>query len=76
MLGAPGQGRDQARTGVQQTGLDARKQARGPRSPAGGQASCCLLLSLGGPGWETVGSSSSTWQVGPSLWGRRSGLGL
>ena len=76
MLGAPGQGRDQARTGVQQTGLDARKQARGPQSPAGRQAGCCLPLSLGGPGREAVGSSSSPWQAGPSLWGRRSGLGL
>ena len=69
MLGAPGQGRDQARMGVQRMGLDARKQAQGPRSPAGGQAGGFLPLSSGGPGRETVGSSSSTWQVDPPLQG-------
>ena len=67
--GSPGARKGPSPNGGPADGTGCKETSTGPRSPAGGQAGGFVPLSSGGPGRETVGSSSSTWQVDPSLQG-------
>lgn len=65
--GSPGARKGLSPNGGPADGTGRKETSTG--APAGRQAGCFLPLSSGGPGRETVGSSSSTWQVDPSLRG-------